>query len=184
MALTKTKPKELGFKAPDFSLLDPKDNESKTLNLLMGKRGTIVAFICNHCPYVKHVIEEINNIAIDYKERGINLIAINSNDIENYPEDHPDKMVEWANALGFQFPYLFDENQEVAKAYDAVCTPEFSLFDEELKCVYRGRLDAASPGNKAPVNGADLRAAIDSLLSGNKEIPNQIPSMGCNIKWK
>ena len=162
MALTETKPINIGFKAPDFSLIDSKDNQSKSLENLKGRNGTIIAFICNHCPYVIHVIDEIISLTKDYQEKGINLIAINSNDVEKYPEDSPELMM----------------------AYHAACTPDFSLFDADLKCVYRGRLDASTPGNKVGLTGADLRKAIDNLLAEKAPLEEQFPSMGCNIKWK
>lgn len=184
MALTETKPINIGFKAPDFSLIDSKDNQSKSLENLKGRNGTIIAFICNHCPYVIHVIDEIISLTKDYQEKGINLIAINSNDVEKYPEDSPELMKKWAEDKNFPFPYLFDETQEVAMAYHAACTPDFSLFDADLKCVYRGRLDASTPGNKVGLTGADLRKAIDNLLAEKAPLEEQFPSMGCNIKWK
>ncbi len=151
---------------------------------LASGRGTVVMFICNHCPYVKHVIEGIVSLANDYIPRGIAFIAISSNDADNYPEDSPDKMKETALKLGFPFPYLYDESQEVAKAYSAACTPDFSIFDGDLKCVYRGQLDDSRPGNDIPVTGRDIRHALDALLSGEKISDDQVPSVGCNIKWK
>ena len=141
-------------------------------------------FICNHCPYVKHVINGIVELANDYIPKGISFIAISSNDVENYPDDSPDKMKEEAARLGFKFPYLYDESQDVARAYQAACTPDFNIFDAELKCVYRGQLDDSRPGNKIPVSGKDIRKALDDLLSGKKISEDQVPSVGCNIKWK
>lgn len=141
-------------------------------------------FICNHCPYVKHINTELVKMANDYASKGVKLVAISSNDISAHPDDAPDKMKENAKALGYPFPYLYDENQEVAKAYDAACTPDFYLFDDALKLVYRGQLDDSRPGNNIPLNGADIRAALDSLLAGSPVSPKQRPSIGCNIKWK
>ncbi len=184
MALTETKPIALGFKAPDFRLLDTKDNQWKTLDSLAGPKGTLVAFICNHCPYVVHVIENFVALSKELNAKGIHTIAISSNDIEKYPQDGPEKMKAFAAEHGFDFPYLFDESQSVAKAYQAECTPDFSLFDEKLKCVYRGRMDASTPGNGKENNGADLREAAQRILEGLTPIEQQHPSMGCNIKWK
>ena len=184
MSLTPTKLIPLGFEAPEFNLPDAISGKKIGFQDIRGKKGTLVMFICNHCPYVKHVIHELVNIGNEYLSQDIGMVAINSNDIENYPDDHPDKMKEMAKDLRFPFPYLFDESQEVAKAYDAECTPDFDLFDADGKCVYRGQLDASRPGNKEPVNGKDMRKALDLVVSG-KEVPgNQMPSIGCNIKWK
>ena len=184
MSLTPTKPIPLGFAAPDFALPDVVSGKILRLKDIRGEKGTLVMFICNHCPYVKHVIHELVNIGNDYLPQGIGMVAINSNDVENYPEDHPDKMKELAEKRHFPFPYLFDESQEVAKAYDAACTPDFDLFDAKGKCVYRGQLDASRPGNNEPVTGKDLRKALYLVVQG-KELPaNQMPSAGCNIKWK
>ena len=141
-------------------------------------------FICNHCPYVKHVREELVRITNEYLEKNISFIAICSNDIASYPEDSPERMKEEALAWGYQFPYLYDETQQVAKKYDAVCTPEFYLFDKNLGLVYRGQLDGARPNNESPLDGKDLRDALDCVISGNPVSEYQIPSVGCNIKWK
>ena len=141
-------------------------------------------FICNHCPFVIHVQDELVRLANDYIDKGIGFVAINSNDIENYPDDHPDKMKELALHLKYPFPYLFDESQSVAKAYDAACTPDFYLFDSELRCVYRGQLDDSRPQTDIPVNGRDIRNALNEVLSGEPIDPTQKPSLGCNIKWK
>lgn len=141
-------------------------------------------FICNHCPYVKHVMQGLVDLAKDYIPKGIAFVAINSNDVDNYPDDHPDLMKDVAERYGFPFPYLFDETQEIALAYSAACTPDFNIFDGELKCVYRGQLDDSRPGNKLPVTGKDIRDALDAVLAGKKVSENQIPSVGCNIKWK
>jgi peroxiredoxin len=184
MALTPSNMLPLGTIAPNFSLVDTKDNETKSLTQLKGNKGTLVMFICNHCPFVIHVNAALVKLANDYKTKGINCIAISSNDVENYPQDSPDKMKIHAEENHYPFPYLFDETQEVAKAYDAACTPDFFLFDENLELVYAGQLDGSRPGNDTPVTGKDLRAAIDALLNNETINPNQKPSMGCNIKWK
>src|SRR5690554_1983333 len=157
MALTKTKPLELGFSAPQFKLKDTISGKIMGLEDIRGEKATLVMFICNHCPYVIHVRPELIRLANDFKGRGVGFIAISSNDAERYPEDSPEKMGELGRELQFPFPYLYDETQEVAKAYDAVCTPDFALFDSKLKCVYRGRLDGSRPGNDVPVSGADIR---------------------------
>jgi hypothetical protein len=146
--------------------------------------GTVVMFICNHCPFVKHVNTEIVRLAEDYKERGIGFVAISSNDVDKYPDDHPDKMRETASTEGYPFPYLYDASQQAAREYQAACTPDFYLFDGEHLLVYRGQLDGSRPGNDVPLNGEDLRNALECLLAG-KPIPSeQWPSIGCNIKWK
>jgi peroxiredoxin len=176
---------ELGTKAPDFSLLDVVKGKKRSLDELRGAKGTLVAFICNHCPYVIYIQEAFVELVEKYDEEGIATIAISSNDVDNYPADHPDKMKERAEELGMEFPYLYDETQEVAKAYKAECTPDLFLFDENMQLVYRGRFDAARPGNDKPITGEDLKNAFDALLKG-KNIPEdqQVPSAGCNIKWK
>ncbi|WP_426429808.1 thioredoxin family protein [Winogradskyella sp. HB-48] len=184
MALTPSNMLPLGTIAPDFNLIDTKDNQIKSLTELKGNKGTLVMFICNHCPFVIHVNEELVKLANDYKSREINCIAISSNDVENYPQDGPEKMKIHAKENHYPFPYLYDETQEVAKAYDAACTPDFFLFDDDLKLVYAGQLDGSRPGNDIPVNGKDLRAAMDALLNNETISPDQKPSMGCNIKWK
>jgi thiol-disulfide isomerase/thioredoxin len=179
-----TTPIPLGFLAPDFKLPDTVSDKHLSLNDLKSDRATVIMFICNHCPYVKHVIDGIVSMADDYIPRGISFIAINSNDVENYPEDSPEKMKEFAKEKRFPFPYLFDETQEVAKAYHAACTPDFSIFDGELKCIYRGQMDPARPGNDRPVTGEDIRAALDAVLEGKPVPEQQVPSVGCSIKWK
>jgi len=184
MSLTPTTDIALGFKAPAFSLPDTISGKILTYDDIRGERGTLVMFICNHCPFVIHVHEQLISIANDYKNKGIGFVAISSNDVVNYPQDSPELMKELAAELSFPFPYLYDETQEVAKAYDAACTPDFDLFDGNDSCVYRGRLDASRPGNDEPLTGADMRAAIDAVLD-KRTIPSpQYPSMGCNIKWK
>lgn len=174
----------LGTRAPDFNLPDTVSGKSLLLSELKGEKGTLIMFICNHCPFVIHVNDELVRLGKDYENSGVNLIAINSNDVQKYPEDSPEKMAIVAGRLGYAFPYLFDEMQDVAKAYDAACTPDFFLFDGNLKLVYRGQLDDSRPGNKIPVTGKDLRTAIDALINGNPISENQRPSLGCNIKWK
>jgi len=184
MALTPTKKIEMGFKLPLFELPDTISGKTITHKDIKGKKGTLVMFICNHCPYVLHVIQELIKIGYDYKDKGIGIVAISSNDVVNYPQDHPDRMKEMALSLKFPFPYLYDETQDVAKAYDAACTPDFNLFDADDKCVYRGQLDGSRPGNDIETDGSDLRKALDLVIAG-KEVPKeQIPSTGCGIKWK
>lgn len=189
MALTPSTMMPLGTIAPDFTLPDLNSREcvsSKTLGLqqLKGKKGTLVMFICNHCPYVKHIKDALGLLGKDYQDSGIALIAINANDAANYPDDAPDKMTLFAKQNGFVFPYLYDESQAVAKAYGAACTPDLFLFDGDLRCVYRGQFDDSRPGNDIPVTGKDLRAAMDCLIAGKAIDARQIPSIGCNIKWK
>lgn len=184
MARTPSNMMPLGTKAPDFTLTDTVSGAEKTLNELSGSLGTVVMFICNHCPFVKHVNAGIVALAGDYQDKGIDFVAISSNDVENYPQDGPELMKENAQAEGFTFPYLFDESQEVATAYDAACTPDFYLFDSGLHLVYRGQLDDSRPENGIPVTGIDIRNAIEAVLSGRKVDPDQKPSIGCNIKWK
>ena len=174
----------LGTKAPDFSLIDTKDDQLKSLGQLKGNTGTLIMFICNHCPFVIHVNEQLVKLANDYVSKGINCIAISSNDVVDYPQDGPDKMKQHAKTNHYPFPYLYDETQDVAKAYDAACTPDFFLFNGDLKLVYAGQLDNSRPGNGVPVTGKDLRAAMDALINNEALSTNQKPSMGCNIKWK
>ena len=174
----------LGTQAPDFCLLDPCSGQEKSLHELKGELATVIMFICNHCPYVKHITSEIAQLARDYQSKGIRFVAINANDVDSYPEDAPDKMVEEVNTQGYSFPYLYDESQQVAKAYKAECTPDFFVFDKDLACVYRGQLDDSRPGNGIAVTGKDLRLALDCVIAGNEVSVEQIPSIGCNIKWK
>ncbi len=174
----------LGTIAPSFSLTDTVSGERRTLQEIKGTHATLIMFICNHCPFVKHVQDEFVKLGQDYLSKGIGIVAISANDVENYPEDSPDKMKVLAQSLGYNFPYLYDETQEVAKKYDATCTPDFFVFDHELKCVYRGQLDDSRPGNNIPVSGSDLRSALDSILAGEQVTTEQKPSVGCNIKWK
>jgi peroxiredoxin len=184
MARTPTFQISLGFTAPDFTLPDVVSGKQVSLMELKGEKATVVLFICNHCPFVIHVEDELVRLANDYLNKGIRFIAISSNDVENYPQDGPELMKEYAERLKFPFPYLFDETQAVAKAYFAACTPDISVFDADLKCVYRGQLDGSRPGNDIPVTGSDLRTVLDHVVSGRAVPQEQIPSIGCNIKWK
>ena len=184
MARTPSTMLPLGTKAPAFNLPDTVSGENRSLSGLKGDKGTLVMFICNHCPFVKHVNPELVRLALDYQDRGIGFIAISSNDVENYPEDHPDKMRETAAREGYPFPYLYDASQEVAREYQAACTPDFYLFGPDLKLYYRGQLDGSRPGNEVPLTGEDLRNALDCLLEGRPVPTDQKPSLGCNIKWK
>lgn len=184
MADTESKMLPLGTKAPDFILVDAVSDKLVALKDIRGKKGTVIMFICNHCPFVKHVNDELVRICNDYRVTGFGFAAINSNDAIKYPQDSPTEMWRTAQRLSYPFPYLYDETQEVAKAYDAACTPDFYLFDNELKLVYRGQLDDSRPGNRIPVNGRDLREAMDYILNNNPQRENQKPSIGCNIKWK
>ena len=173
----------LGTGAPDFALPNV-DGRTVTLADAAGPRGTLVMFICNHCPFVKHVADQLAALGRDCLPRGIGIVAISSNDVSSHPADSPEQMVHEAEDRGYVFPYLYDETQEVAHAYHAACTPDFFLFDGDRKLAYRGQLDASRPGNEIPVTGADLRAAIDALLLGHPVPAEQRPSLGCNIKWK
>ncbi len=184
MARTPSNMMPLGTKAPDFNLPDAVSGKMIGLNEIKSGKATVVMFICNHCPFVKHVDSGIVELANDYQSRGVSFVAISSNDVENYPQDSPELMKVEAEKVGYSFPYLYDETQEVAKAYDAACTPDFYIFDSELNCAYRGQLDGSRPGNDVPVTGKDMRAALDDILSGREVTFNQIPSLGCNIKWK
>jgi len=184
MSLTYTEPLPLGFTAPEFRLMDTVSGNRVSLEEIRGEKATVVMFICNHCPYVVHVREELVNLGNEYISKGIGFVAISSNDAQNYPQDGPEKMKELALEIGMPFPYLFDEDQEVAKAYHAACTPDLAVFDQELKCVYRGQLDGSRPGNNVPVTGKDMRNALDAILSGSPIPTEQMPSVGCNIKWK
>ena len=183
MALTESTMLPLGTLAPNFHLMDTVSGNYYSLDDLKSDKATVVMFICNHCPYVIHVNPEIVRIANAYKNQGVSFIAISSNDVENYPDDAPDKMRIVAKVLKFPFPYLYDKRQEVAKAYDAACTPDFYVFNHAMKLAYRGRLDDSRPGNSVPLTGTDLRHAIDATLAG-EAIEKQVPSMGCGIKWK
>ncbi|MGZ8214238.1 MAG: thioredoxin family protein [Methylosarcina sp.] len=185
MALTQSNMMPLGSIAPDFELPDTVTGKNLSLRQLKGDKGTLILFICNHCPYVQHDRNQFIDIANEYASKGIQTIAISSNDVQQYPEDAPDKMKEMMEEWGNPFAaYLFDESQEVAKAYQAACTPDIYLFDAGLACVYRGRLDNSTPKNEVPPTGKELRDALDNLLANRPISSEQIPSMGCNIKWK
>lgn len=184
MSLTPSNMLPLGTKAPDFELWDTISNSTKTLNKIKGFNGTLVMFICNHCPYVVHINEALVSIAINLQNKGIGVVAISSNDIENYPQDGPEQMKLHAKKSNYPFPYLYDETQSVAKAYDAACTPDFFLFDSELKLVYRGQLDDSRPGNALPITGTDVLHAVECMTENKTNTSLQKPSIGCNIKWK
>ena len=178
----------LGTPAPHFKLPEPATGRTVALDDLKASPALLVMFICNHCPFVKHVRDELARLGRDYQNKGLAIVAINSNDVANYPDDSPAKMIEESKEAGYTFPYLFDESQSVARAYDAACTPDFFLFDKSRKLVYRGQLDdsrpVTPPANAIPVTGKDLREAIDAVLAGKAVSTQQMPSMGCNIKWK
>lgn len=174
---------KLGTQAPDFSLPDLRDKQISLSNF-RGKPALLVMFICNHCPYVKHVKSELARLTADYGSKGVAVVGINSNDAVEYPDDSPANMKKWAKESGWTFPYLYDEDQSAAKNYRAACTPDLFLFDGEQKLFYRGQLDDSRPGNNIPVTGKDLRDALNLLLSGRPLPETQKPSMGCNIKWK
>ncbi len=184
MALTESNMLPLGTKAPTFILPDTVSGNQVSLDQVKGEKATVVMFICNHCPYVIHVNPEIVRIAQDYADKGVGFVGISSNDVVNYPMDRPDRMKEHATQVGYNFPYLYDETQAVAHAYDAACTPDFYVFDGDDKLYYRGRLDTSRPGNDSPLTGSDLRAAIDAAIAGAAIPEKQYPSAGCNIKWK
>lgn len=173
----------LGTPAPAFELPNV-DGQMVSYAAAAGPRGTVVMFICNHCPFVKHVADQLAVLGRDYMPRGIGFAAISSNDVSAHPADSPEQMVAEAEQRGYPFPYLYDDTQGVAKAYHAACTPDFYAFDVEGKLVYRGQLDPSRPGSDLPVTGADLRRALDALLAGNAPVADQIPSLGCNVKWK
>lgn len=175
----------LGTIAHEFYLKDTNSADNYfSFAAVKGEKGTLVMFICNHCPFVHHVIREVVRIANDYRVQGIGVVAISSNDVNKFPQDSPELMTEFAFENNFEFPYLYDETQEVAKGYDAACTPDFFLFDNQNKLVYRGQLDDSRPGNGIPLSGSDLRGAIDGVIYNRIINPEQKPSLGCNIKWK
>ena len=184
MAYTESNMLPLGTAAPNFSLPDTVSGKTLTLGEIAGKAATVIIFSCNHCPYVVHVNPEIVRLANDYMPLGVNFVAISSNDVEKYPADSPEKMKELAAEVGYPFPYLYDASQEVARAYDAACTPDFYVFDGNLRLAYRGRLDDSRPKTDTPLTGRDLRAALDAVLAGETPAAKQYPSGGCNIKWK
>lgn len=181
MAAVESQMLELGTAAPAFSLPDP---DGTLHSLKDGSPAHVVMFICNHCPFVKHLHGGLAALGRDYLPRGVDIVAINSNDIEAYPADGPDAMREEARNVGYEFPYVLDEDQSVAKAHEAACTPDFFVFDADRKLVYRGQFDRSRPSNSLPVTGEDLRTAIDAVLAGRAPSDDQVPSIGCNIKWK
>ncbi len=184
MALTSSTMLPLATKAPAFSLMDLVSGKKISLETFADKWGLLVMFICAHCPYVKHVQNELARLGRDYRDKDVGIVAISANDVAVQPEDTPDKLKAMAQNLGFSFPYCFDETQEIAKAYTAACTPDFFLFDKDRKLAYRGQLDDSRPGNGKPNDGRDLRAAIDAVLAGRPVASDQKPSLGCNIKWR
>lgn len=183
MARTESTMLPLGTLAPDFSLPDVVSGYTLRLAHFSDRKGLLVMFICQHCPFVKHIETEIARIDRDYRTKGLGMVAISSNSTITHPQDSPEQLREQAQRLGFNFPYCFDETQAIAKAYNAVCTPDFFLFNADQRLVYRGQLDESRPGNDIPVTGKDLRAAIEALLADRPVDPNQKPSIGCNIKW-
>jgi thiol-disulfide isomerase/thioredoxin len=183
MAKTSSSMVPLQTKAPMFVLPDVISEKNFNLADNSGKHATVIMFICNHCPYVKYIEEKLLAVARQYQHQGITFIAINSNDVEHYPDDSPLAMRETATAMNYPFVYLFDESQEVARAYNAACTPDFFVFDKDLALVYRGQFDDARPGNNITVSGASLTAALDAILAGKPVHAKQLPSLGCNIKW-
>lgn len=175
---------KLGTKAPDFSLPDVVTNEEVSLSDFDDYQALLVVFMCNHCPYVKNIRDEFVEFAKEYQDKGLGVVAISSNDVENYPDDSPERMRKEAEKYDYPFPYLYDETQEVAKAYKAACTPDFFLYDEDRELAYRGQFDDSRPGNEIPPTGKDLREAVDRLLEDGEIVEDQTPSVGCNIKWK
>jgi peroxiredoxin len=183
MSLTPSTMLPLGTPAPAFRLPDTVSGQRLGLEQIRGERATVIMFLCNHCPYVQHLNAGLVKLAHDYAGRGLGFAAISANDAQQYPEDGPEPMRDTARRLGYPFPYLYDQTQDVARAYQAACTPDFFVFDAGLRLAYRGRFDDSSPGNGKPVTGAELRAALDALLAGQTPDPQQHPSLGCNIKW-
>jgi len=184
MALTASTMLPLGTKAPDFQLLDVVSGKMISLSTFAGKKALLVMFICKHCPFVKHVQKELAQIGKDYVNRDLGIVAISSNDVNNYPDDAPEQLKAMAQELAFTFPLCYDESQEIAKAYTAACTPDFFLFNADQRLVYRGQLDDSRPSNGKPVTGKDLRAALEAVLAEQHVNSEQKPSVGCNIKWK
>ncbi len=185
MADTSSTMLALGTKAPYFELPNPSaSGETQSLEDLKGEKGTLVVFMCNHCPFVLHAIDKLTELYEDYQSKGIEFIAINANDHEKYPADSPEKMIDFQIERRFEFPYLLDESQTVAKAYNAACTPDFFFFDEKLDLIYRGQMDASRPGNTKELTGEDLIIAFENLLAGAPQEELQMPSLGCGIKWK
>lgn len=184
MSRTESTMLPLSTPAPDFELRDVVHDAPISLRSFADDKALLVMFICRHCPYVKHVQTELARLGRDYLDRPVGIVAISSNDADAYPDDHPESLREMAIELGFTFPLCYDETQEVARAYDAACTPDFFVFDQERKLVYRGQLDDSRRSNSIPVTGRDLRAALDAVLAGEKVSGKQVPSIGCNIKWR
>ena len=184
MALVSSTMLALGTDAPDFALPEPSIGETVALSRFDGAPALLVVFLSNHCPFVKHLADHFAGVAAEYRARGVAVVGINANDVANYPDDSPGKMVDEVARRGYAFPYLFDESQGVAKAYRAACTPDFFVFDGDRRLVYRGQYDGSRPSLDAPVTGADLRAALDAVLAGGAPDGPQVPSVGCNIKWK
>lgn len=183
MAVTPSTMLELGTTAPDFHLADTVSGKTLSLADFEDAPALIVAFVCNHCPYVKHLRESLAAFGRDVQAKGVAMVGISSNDVSTHPQDGPEKMAQEAREIGYTFPYLYDETQDVAKAYRAACTPDFYVFDGERRLVYRGQFDDSRPGNQLPITGADLRDAVDAVLEGREISADQKPSMGCNIKW-
>lgn len=184
MALTPSTMLDLGTSAPDFQLPDAVSGQTISLDTFADKKALLVIFMCRHCPFVKHVQSELAKLGHDYANQSLGIVAISANDAENYPDDAPERLQAMAKELGFTFPFCYDATQETAKAYTAACTPDFFLFDQNRQLVYRGQLDDSRPSNSQPVNGRDLRSAIDAVLADQSVNPDQKPSVGCNIKWK
>tara|TARA_B100001115_G_scaffold141890_1_gene109598 strand:+ start:183 stop:740 length:558 start_codon:yes stop_codon:yes gene_type:complete len=184
MALTPTKQIPLDFIAPDFNLINPMNNSSVTLSDLKSDTATLIVFMCNHCPYVIHVLPQLIKIANEYMSKGVSFIAINSNDIIRYPEDSPENMIRLVKEYNIPFPYLFDESQDVARSYHAECTPDFNIFNNKMRCVYRGQIDSSRPGNNKSNDGIDIRKVLDQIINQETISSAQTPSTGCSIKWK
>ncbi len=184
MALKESTMLALGTAMPGFSLPDVRTQQVVSPDTFLGKPALLVMFICRHCPYVIHVQDELTRLASDYREKELGILGVSSNDVSGYPADAPARLAEMAEQLGWQFPYCYDETQSVAKAFTAACTPDFFVFDKERSLVYRGQLDKSRPGNGKPLDGQDLRLALDAVLAGNPVSRQQRPSAGCNIKWK
>jgi peroxiredoxin len=184
MAKTPSTMVSLGTQAKDFTLPDTVSGETVSLSDIASDVATVIMFICNHCPFVVHIHSELVKLPADYADKGVSFVAVSSNDVANYPQDSPEKMKELFEGLGIKFPYLYDESQDVAKAYDAACTPDFFVYDGNRKLAYRGQLDASRPGNGVPVDGRDIRSALDALIAGEQVPSDQTPSIGCNIKWR
>ena len=184
MARTPSNMLALGTTAPDFNLPDTRDHQSYDLKDIRGNQGTLIVFICNHCPFVVHLIEPLVALSNAYLKKGVGVAFISSNDVLNYPQDGPEEMQKFADKHGMNFPYLYDESQKIALDYQAACTPDFYLFDNQQQLVYRGQFDDSRPGNEIAVTGASLRQALEHLLQGKDPLAEQKPSLGCNIKWK